>query len=85
LAEQNKNNGGAEGENDMEPIDINSNELVLEPMDYPDTVEAVFKYGSEGRFASWAPLAKYVYKIYKFEIIIPFDHAYSRNKSSTYI
>jgi len=65
LAEKNKNNDGIEGQHNGELIDINSSELVLEPMDYPDTVEAVFKYGSGGRFASWAPLAKYVYKIYK--------------------
>ncbi|XP_060858812.1 proton-coupled amino acid transporter-like protein pathetic [Metopolophium dirhodum] len=58
LAEQNKNNDGIEGGHTGQPIDINSSELVLEPMDYPDTVEAVFKYGSGGRFASWAPLAK---------------------------
>jgi len=65
LAEQNKNNDGIESEHGGQPIDINSSELVLEPMDYPDTVEAVFKYGSGGRFASWAPFAKYVHKIYK--------------------
>ncbi|XP_029344427.1 proton-coupled amino acid transporter-like protein pathetic [Acyrthosiphon pisum] len=58
LAEKNKNNDGTERKHDGEPIDINSSELVLEPMDYPDTVEAVFKYGSGGRFASWAPFAK---------------------------
>ncbi|CAI6357784.1 unnamed protein product [Macrosiphum euphorbiae] len=59
LAEKNKNDGGIEGKNDVvEQIDFNSNKLILKPMDYPDTVEAVFKYGSGGHFASWAQRAK---------------------------
>jgi hypothetical protein len=38
----------------------NSKDLVLDPMDYPDTVAAVFKYGARGRFASWSSFARYV-------------------------
>jgi len=65
LADQNDSNSGTEDNPDGEPIDINSDELVLEPMDYPETVGAVFKYGSGGRFASWSSLARYVNEIYK--------------------
>ncbi|XP_025419886.1 proton-coupled amino acid transporter-like protein CG1139 [Sipha flava] len=36
----------------------NSKDLVLDPMDYPDTVAAVFKYGARGRFASWSSFAR---------------------------
>jgi len=61
LTDQNIDNDVAEDDHNKEPIDIKSNELVLEPFDFPQTVELVFKYGSRGRFASWAKLAKYVY------------------------
>ncbi|VVC37501.1 Amino acid transporter, transmembrane domain [Cinara cedri] len=32
--------------------------LILPPMDYPETVAAVFRRGAGGRFARWAPFAK---------------------------
>lgn len=39
----------------------NSEELLLPPMNYTETVGAVFEYGARGRFARWAPLARCVY------------------------
>ncbi|XP_060845020.1 proton-coupled amino acid transporter-like protein pathetic [Rhopalosiphum padi] len=59
LAEKNGNNEGDEEEHNEQPNKQNNGkELLLPPMDYPDTVEAVFKYGSGGHFASWGPFAK---------------------------
>lgn len=88
LAGQKENNEGVEDEHDKEPIDINSKKLILKPLDYPETVEAVFRYGSGGRFASWAPFVKYVYKLMYIDkqIIIPSDnhYAYSSNKTCIY-
>jgi len=84
LAEKNKNNDeDVEEDNNKQPNKQNNGrELLLPPMDYPDTVEAVFKYGSGGRFTHWGPFAKYVYKNIH-AVCIPFDnhHAYSRNNS----
>ncbi|KAF0767583.1 proton-coupled amino acid transporter-like protein CG1139 [Aphis craccivora] len=57
LAEQDGNNAVAKGENDGNddkkppPINQYSKELLLPPMDYPDTVATVFKYRARGRFA----------------------------------
>ncbi|XP_060859005.1 proton-coupled amino acid transporter-like protein CG1139 [Metopolophium dirhodum] len=64
LAEQNGNKPVANGEGDgnddsKQPSKPrHSNELVLPPMDYPDTVAAVFKYRANGRFARFAPFAR---------------------------
>jgi len=64
LAEQNGNKTVANGESDgnddnkQPPKQRHSNELVLPPMDYPDTVAAVFKYRANGRFARFAPFAR---------------------------
>ncbi|CAH1732871.1 proton-coupled amino acid transporter-like protein pathetic [Aphis gossypii] len=62
LAEQNKNKNNDEDveeeHNKLPNKQNNGRELLLPPMDYPDTVEAVFKYGSGGRFAHWGPFAK---------------------------
>jgi hypothetical protein len=69
LAEKKGNNEGVEEEHNEQPNKQNNGkELLLPPMDYPDTVEAVFKYGSGGHFASWGPFAKYVYTIYTLYI-----------------
>ncbi|XP_060845019.1 proton-coupled amino acid transporter-like protein CG1139 [Rhopalosiphum padi] len=61
LAEQNGNNTVAKREDD-ENVDRKhqqeNNELLLPPMDYPDTVAAVFKYRARGRFAWLAPFAR---------------------------
>lgn len=35
----------------------------LPPMDYSEMVAAVFERGANGRFAYWAPYAKYVHRI----------------------
>ncbi|XP_025207523.1 proton-coupled amino acid transporter-like protein pathetic [Melanaphis sacchari] len=64
LAERNENNEDVEDVEEESTSNNQSNKqnngkmLLLPPMDYPDTVEAVFKYGSNGYFASWGPLAK---------------------------
>lgn len=53
-----------QGTDEEDQIQINipdgSKELFLKPMDYPETVAAVFKYGARGHFAKWSPIAKYV-------------------------
>lgn len=61
LAEQNGNNTAAKVEDDKnnsKPRRRHSNQLVLPPMDYPDTVAAVFKYRAGGRFARFASFAR---------------------------
>uniref|UniRef100_A0A2H8TWL3 Proton-coupled amino acid transporter 1 n=2 Tax=Melanaphis sacchari TaxID=742174 RepID=A0A2H8TWL3_9HEMI len=64
LAEQNSNNAGAKRENDdnddrkIPPTLRYNNELLLPPMDYPDTVAAVLKYRARGRFAWLASFAR---------------------------
>lgn len=65
LASQKKKSGDADDDkrSDRLPayMPYDSKELVLPPMDYPDTVDAVFQFGARGRFSRWAPLAKYVH------------------------
>lgn len=71
MAERNSKNGtGANGQvDDGDDFDKfsrsqwKSKELILEPMDYPDTVAAVFKYGAHGRFATWSSFARLYYII----------------------
>ncbi|KAL4135762.1 hypothetical protein QTP88_007352 [Uroleucon formosanum] len=65
LAEQNGNKTVANGENNgndnskLPPRQRYSNELLLPPMDYPDTVAAVFTYRAQGRFAKYASFARH--------------------------
>lgn len=83
LAEQNNENQNAATAGDAHKRDRRdkrssrqkfSRELLLPPMDYPDTVEAVFVRGACGRFARFAPFAKYVTNtlliIYQSSIVI---------------
>lgn len=64
-------NGQVDDDDDFSKFSRNqrkSKELVVEPMDYPDTVAAVFKYGARGRFASWSSFARYEQLYYVFYI-----------------
>lgn len=63
LAEQNGNNAIAKGDDENDdkkppPIKQYSKEMVLPPMDYPDTVAAVFKYRARARFARLSSFAR---------------------------
>ncbi|VVC38476.1 Amino acid transporter, transmembrane domain [Cinara cedri] len=71
LAEQNNkvSDGGAVNQRvdnrhgKLQPKHQYSNKLILPPMDYPETVAAVFQYGACGRFSWWAPFFKHFSKI----------------------
>lgn len=59
LADREKNAGEDKKNGELPPkYQKYSNELLLAPMDYPDTVAAVFQYGARGTFARWAPLVR---------------------------
>lgn len=66
MADRNGKNSNGEADDDDNDFERfaqkyrDPKDLVLEPMDYPDTVAAVFKYGARGRFASWSSFARYV-------------------------
>lgn len=66
LAEQD-GKGASNGNNeedcgDKPPINKNkSNELILPPLDYPETVAAAIRYGARGYFKSYENIAGYVH------------------------
>jgi len=75
LAEQNSKNAAANGDVDdkedskLPPKQWHSNQLVLPPMDFPDTVAAVLKYRARGRFAHLASFARYVYRLINNQLL----------------
>jgi hypothetical protein len=54
-------NGEVDGDNIPPPKKFRSNELILPPIDYPETVHGVFLRGARGYFAGSALTIKYVH------------------------